>query len=76
MSRAYSNHQVTCPSKTPSFQALAGYLASQIPKCHWISDCILIYIAAEQICVVPILHSVSDLRGFRVTLLEGKEAVF
>ena len=33
-------------------------------------------LAAEQICVVPISSFCSDLRGFRVTLLEEKEEVF
>jgi aspartate/methionine/tyrosine aminotransferase len=33
-------------------------------------------LAAEQICVVPISSFCSDLRGFRVTLLEENEAVF
>lgn len=33
-------------------------------------------LAAEQICVVPISSFCSDLRGFRVTLLEENEEVF
>lgn len=33
-------------------------------------------LAAEQICVVPISSFCSDLRGFRVTLLEENEATF
>lgn len=33
-------------------------------------------LAAEQICVVPVSSFGSDLRGFRVTLLEENEAVF
>ncbi|GMQ29073.1 pyridoxal phosphate-dependent aminotransferase [Algoriphagus confluentis] len=33
-------------------------------------------LVAEQICVVPISSFCSDLRGFRVTLLEEKEEVF
>jgi aspartate/methionine/tyrosine aminotransferase len=33
-------------------------------------------LAAERICVVPISSFCSDLRGFRVTLLEEKEEVF
>ncbi|MCM0060212.1 MAG: pyridoxal phosphate-dependent aminotransferase [Algoriphagus sp.] len=33
-------------------------------------------LASEQICVVPISSFCSDLRGFRVTLLEENEAVF
>jgi len=33
-------------------------------------------LASERICVVPISSFCSDLRGFRVTLLEENEAVF
>jgi len=33
-------------------------------------------LASEQICVVPISSFCSDLRGFRVTLLEENEAQF
>src|SRR5690606_8540563 len=33
-------------------------------------------LASEKICVVPVSSFCSDLRGFRVTLLEENEAVF
>lgn len=50
----------------------------------WVSDAsmpldkrfVYYLLASERICVVPISSFCSDLRGFRVTLLEEKEEVF
>lgn len=51
---------------------------------NWLSDLdmpldkrfVYYLLASERICVVPISSFCSDLRGFRVTLLEENEAVF
>lgn len=51
---------------------------------NWLSDSdmpldkrfVYYLLASERICVVPISSFCSDLRGFRVTLLEENEAVF
>jgi len=59
-------------------EKLQGLLYSWLEEKNMPMDKRFVYnlLAAEQICVVPISSFCSDLRGFRVTLLEENEEVF
>ncbi|WPR74055.1 pyridoxal phosphate-dependent aminotransferase [Algoriphagus sp. NG3] len=59
-------------------EKLKGLLDSWLEEKDMPLDKRFVYnlLAAEQICVVPISSFCSDLRGFRVTLLEENEEVF
>lgn len=72
---SYLNKAQFLPIKDPKIQQL---LDRWLEEKDMPLDKRFVYhlLAAHQICVVPISSFCSDLRGFRVTLLEENEEVF
>lgn len=66
----------TLPIADPNVKALLEDWLSQEPDMPLDKRFVYYLLAAAHICVVPISSFCSDLRGFRVTLLEEDEQVF